>query len=414
MNIPGERRVKHCLKMKRNRISSGKWIWGPIVALGLVSPSLSLSGEVEKKLQERLEMQADAVAGYASFGQPKIGAITSSKPVEMSLVLMPGYCYLFHGAGETDGSLFDLEIQAGGKTVARSSDPSPSPILVYCPSAMMSGKTTLRCKSGCGQAILASYRRELRIPPLGDGAEPLPERLGDLAGSIGVGDPAQTPQAGRLNHGESKDIAVELPGGKCYWLLAVGGNGVQDLDMVLFSGGNELGRSEGDRSWPVLSWCASSDTKADARVTMYTGAGEFLFAVYATQGAEPASRLLVGGAERDMLANRMRQASLIHASGKRPVAPPWRGTLREGQTASLTFDLPSQRCIEILAVVEIGLQSVSADLQTEKGQSLGRATLENGILLLKPSSCPLKRGDYRIRLSSVSGSGQYLVQVFGD
>jgi len=375
------------------------------------------SGGSEEGLVSAIVDSVDPESGYLRFGQVKTGELGESISIETGFILMPGHCYMITGMSESDQVFMGLAVTVEGRIVSETSGPEKNPALVVCPSEMKSSRVILKCSRGCGefhQAALALFRRELRNPPSADADMTAEQRLDILSATLGNAKPRGKALKGTLLQGENANLQIPLDAGRCYWFAAVGGSGVRDMDLKLTVSGKEVGRSEGDRGWPVVFWCASSDTRSLAHVKMYEGKGEYLLAVFESRGQEPGSRLLIGGAERDLLANRLRQAHLLRMKDHRPLNHPWRGNLNEGEDVSVRLNINRRKCVSVLAVADSAAEEIHVEILSPKGSVLGSGGMKQGIVNVKADRCPLPPGRYFIRLKMKSGRGQYLLQAFSE
>jgi len=375
------------------------------------------SGGSEDGLVSAIVDSVDPESGYLRFGQVKTGELGDSVSIETGFILMPGHCYMITGMSESEQVFMDLAVTVEGKSIAETSDPGGNPALVLCPSEMKSSRVILKCSRGCGEvhrAALAVFRRELRTPPSADADMSTEQRLDILSATLGNAKPRGKALKGTLSKGENANLQIPLDAGRCYWFAAVGGSGVRDMDLKLTVSGREVGRSEGDRGWPVVFWCTSSDTRALAHVKMYEGKGEYLLAVFESRGREPGSRLLIGGAERDFLANRLRQAHLLRMKDYRPLNHPWRGNLNKGEEVSVRLKVNRKKCVSVLAVADSTAREIHVEILSNGGRVLGSGGMKQGIVNVKADRCPLSPGRYFIRLKMAEGRGQYILQAFSE
>jgi hypothetical protein len=92
---------------------------------------------------------------------------------------------------------------------------------------------------------------------------------------------------GQLREGERSDHLLVLRGGFCYRVLGVAGDGVEDLDLLLFdSNGVEAQQDPGQDRFPALgvqsAICPGSAGAFRLQVWMYKGSGAFIAGVYKT------------------------------------------------------------------------------------------------------------------------------------
>ncbi|MCS6797408.1 MAG: hypothetical protein NZ898_02565 [Myxococcota bacterium] len=127
------------------------------------------------------------------------------------------------------------------------------------------------------------------VPPL-DPSDPLDAEMLRRVALFAPNMIAATPmQRGRLSTGESQDFQAVLQAGHCFRIVAVGGQGVTDLDLFLFDpAGVQVQQDTAVDAYPVLGLnapiCPERAGAYRVQVRMFAGAGEFGVQVYRTPG----------------------------------------------------------------------------------------------------------------------------------
>lgn len=156
----------------------------------------------------------------------------------------------------------------------------------------------LLLSTGCGESAPSSAVEELRAASSSDdpsAAEPLPRdappehvlvraQKRHAAGMVAIGKPI----TGKLAQGARSDHLLVLESGRCYRIVGVGGDGVQDMDLFLYDPqGVQSNLDASQDRYPVLGTqteiCPSSSGAYRLQVQMYQGGGEFAIGVYRTQ-----------------------------------------------------------------------------------------------------------------------------------
>jgi hypothetical protein len=93
---------------------------------------------------------------------------------------------------------------------------------------------------------------------------------------------------GTLAQGARSDHLVVLEAGRCYRIVGVGGEGVQDMDLFLYDpAGVQANQDSGQDRYPVLGKqieiCPISAGAYRLQVQMYEGGGEFAVGVYRSE-----------------------------------------------------------------------------------------------------------------------------------
>jgi hypothetical protein len=213
---------------------------------------------------------------------------------------------------------------------------------------------------------------------------------------------------GSLGRSESREIALELEGGKCYAILAVGDNGVRDLDLALVSSRNEvIDRDIEADARPVVRVCPRGSGAFRMQVRMADGEGNFVYAAYrwprGTRGPFGLSGLIyVRLAETIALLN-------VEGYEPDPNVDPGRGTLRRSSdNAHHDVTLTQGQCYAIVVVGEQGLNNL--DVQVARS---GTALAADASRTAFPNVrvCPTETGPHRVTVQAADGHGGYFYQV---
>jgi hypothetical protein len=217
------------------------------------------------------------------------------------------------------------------------------------------------------------------------------------------------PSRGTLEESASERFQISLEGDKCYAILAVGDNGVRDLDLIVRdAGGDVIDRDIEADARPVVRVCPEHDIDQAIEVRMASGAGRFVYAAYrwprGTHGPFGISGLLyVRLAE---------VTSLLQVEGYQPSVDfmPERGRLRrEGLSARHRLDLPTGKCFSILVVGGQGVNNLDVALSHD-GHELAADASRNAFPDVR--LCTEEGGRYDLTVKAAHGSGDYFYQVF--
>jgi hypothetical protein len=165
---------------------------------------------------------------------------------------------------------------------------------------MRSGWLALALLCACGENVQSSAVKELRA-----GAEPSADAKSDLEPLPRNAPPAQVlVQAakryapglvalgpvisGDLAQGGRSDHLVVLESGRCYRVVGIGGEGVDDMDLFLYDPqGVQANQDASQDRYPVLGVqteiCPIRAGAYRLQVQMYKGGGQFAVGVYRTQ-----------------------------------------------------------------------------------------------------------------------------------
>lgn len=149
------------------------------------------------------------------------------------------------------------------------------------------------CAAGAGASGLARRIDDRPLPgpeaegspairPVRGQAEALRGRMTSAHDRHGRGRPAATALvAGELGVGAEQGFTVELVGGVCYSLLAVGENDDADIDLLLLDPlGTEVAEDRRPGAGAVVEICPPRSGRYRAVVRMYAGGGAFAFQLF--------------------------------------------------------------------------------------------------------------------------------------
>lgn len=381
--------------------------------------------QLDPRTMQRLE-RLDAELGSEHFertDEPRGVVLAQGQERDFPLNLEGGTCYAFvtlAGPGVRDTDSFVVD-GAGNELVRSTEDDGDSEVRFCAPST---GRYTLRARpyDGRGPVFVAGYAKatERKAPSTSD--EPLIEDESHEAAGLeesfrvldadirargyrGHGEPAK----GQLEQKQTRDFPIELEGGKCYAILAVGDSGVRDLDLILLdSDGRTLGRNVQDDARPVVRVCPDRSGEFAMRVRMRGGSGRFVYAPYIwPRGARGPFGL--SGLIYVRLAE---MTSLLQKEGyvPSPDYTPGKGTLpEEGGTDTQTLELEGGQCYRVLVVGGQGVHHLDVTLSDGRTEVASDGTHD---AFPSVRHCPERGGRHRLRITAKSGTGKYFYQVF--
>lgn len=374
---------------------------------------------------QRLE-RIDAELASEQFertDEPQGVVLAQGQERDFPLNLQGGTCYAFvtlAGPGVRDTDSFVVD-GAGNELVRSTEDDGDSRIRFCAPST---GRYTLRARpyEGRGPVFVAGYAKAADEGGPATPEEPLIEEESHEAAGLeesfrvldadirargyrGHGEPAR----GQLDQEQTRDFPIQLEGGKCYAILAVGDSGVRDLDLFLLdSGGSTVGRNVADDSRPVVRVCPDRSGEFAMRVRMRRGAGQFFYAPYIwPRGARGPFGL--SGLIYVRLAE---MTSLLQNEGyvPSPDYTPGKGTLaKEGDTATQSLELEGGQCYRVLVVGGEGVHDLDLTLSDGRSEAASDGTHD---AFPSVRHCPRSDGRHRLKITARSGAGKYFYQVF--
>lgn len=332
-------------------------------------------------------------------------------------------CYAFasmagHGARDTN-----LEIRNGSQeTVAVDRSVAPDAVFEYCPT--VSGLYTLESTmyAGRGDLYIVGWHRG----PQNQGVTPAPtapiidNNQGNTGGGleeayglvnadilargyIAYGDTSE----GQLSAGQTQTFDLSLEGDKCYAIIAVGDNGVQNLDLSLLdSRGRTIDEDTAPNARPIVRVCASSTGEYRMQVKATTGQGNFVYHAYRWPRGTRGPFGLAG-----LTYVRLAEVStLLAVEGYEPGDFDFeRGSLRQGRSARHQLRLNAGQCIAALVVGGEGVTDLDVTLSSGSTQHTADGT-SNAFPTVR--HCATQSGTFTVNIQAASGSGDYFMQVF--
>jgi hypothetical protein len=383
--------------------------------------SAALDAETQARLAE-LDRSMNGEQ-YARVSEP-IGIVFGEREDRFfQLSLERGRCYAFAtlgGPGTTDTDVF-LQDGSGQRLQADGRNDRDA-IVRYC--APVSGPYTLLVRNygRPGAVFTVAYAQSAGSAPAGEmpvlaatsrAGGGLDENFALLDADMRARgyESFGEPQRGQLAEGAEQSYAVELEGGRCYAILAVGDAGVRQMSLTLTDRqGNELDRDEGNDTRPTVRVCPQSTGSYLMRIRMVNGSGQYVYAPYrwprGTRLGDLTGILYVRLAEVTALLQ-------VEGFAPDPGYDMGRGRLRrEGATASHNLRLGGGRCYAVVVVGGAGVR----DLDVSLAQGGSEVAADYGMRNAFPSvrHCAEQDGAYTLTVRAASGTGEYAYQIFSQ
>ncbi len=293
--------IEHCAQVTGSyvlevRMYSGQ---GPLFTVGYVrqsgqaaattQPVMATTSTAGASLEENFALvDADMRArGYETLGTQQRGSLTTGANRNFEIQLEGGRCYAILAVGDSTVRNLDvLLLGPDGRTVDRDTANDARPTVRVCPESSGNFYMQVQMTEGSGNYLYKSYRwpRGTRGPFGLEGVTWV--RLSEVTALLGVEgyepDPGFTPGNGRLRRqGASASHNVDLTQGQCYAIVAVGGEGITDLDVTLSRGNTQLASDFGSaNAFPSVRHCAQSDGRHTIAITASGGAGPYHYQIF--------------------------------------------------------------------------------------------------------------------------------------
>jgi hypothetical protein len=244
------------------------------------------SGGVEGSFR-RLE-RALVSLGYQAVDAPVNGTLSTGTEATQSVTLEQGKCYAIAAVG--DATVQDLDLfllDAAGNELDRDYAQDARPVVRVCPRTTGQYSVRMRMVSGQGGYRVGLFRWEGGISGAGMSGL-LFVRNAEITRVLQAdgyqGDANFELFRGRIRQGASATRNVNLQQGACYAFVAVGGDGVSDLNMSLQQGGDTLAEDRSLTAFPSVRYCARASGPHRVVIQSAHGSGDFVFRVFRRGG----------------------------------------------------------------------------------------------------------------------------------
>ncbi len=382
-------------------------------------PNVTMDPGTQRRLAA---LDATLAARHFQRVGPPVGADRQEgQDYERRLNLQQGVCYVFASFGGPGTSDTDLFVETlDGETLERDTSAELDALVKYCPTASGTYKLRANLYRGNGPVFVAAYQQQAQAsqpanPQTVLGAQQASQSIDERLALLDADMQARgyetygDVQSGELAQGQNHEFDIELEGGKCYAIVAVGASSVRNLDLALLDGaGREIDRDTADDARPIVRVCAERSGTYRMRVQMTEGAGPFRYHAFRwPRGTSGPFGL------RGLIYVRLAEVTaLLNVEGYEPdtSAAPGRGRLRrEGASRSHDLELPANHCVAVLVVGGQGVNDLDVSLQ-RRGETLSSDGTRNPFPTVR--YCTTEAGRYRLTVRAASGHGQYFYQVF--
>jgi len=387
-----------------------------VAALGLVFGASSTSraqSNIDFLVGELTQRASQFAAGYNLFGPVQTGRLRTRGKKNFNFVLTAGQCYRIIGVGDSNVRDLDIFLRVRNQTVVEDTATDNFPVVTFCPQVATRVQVRVLMFAGSGEFALGVFNgppgeQPIVNPQVANAA--LIQRLSSVAarnaaGYVGLGQP----QLGQLATNAGQMVNVPLQQGACYKFIAVGGAGVQDLDLHVQVAGQRVAQDTARDDFPVASYCAPRPQNAQVQVYMYQGAGAFAYQTFQSGAPVIGPPPIV---QNDFLSNRMREISGRYAGGRAPVSPLMRGNLTTSQTQDFSIALSAGRCYTVVGVGEPSVTDLDLFLFDQNGTSVAQDQATDNFPIVQ--ACPNVPGNFRVQVKMYSGYGAFGLQVFGN
>jgi hypothetical protein len=243
--------------------------------------------------------------------------------------------------------------------------------------------------------------------------------------------PVGAPIGGLLGSRQAVQQFVTLEAGRCYTVVAVGGQGVADVDLALFNpNGKRVASDLGFDRTPSVQHCAQFSGAYRVEAKVKRGAGEVAMQIYAAgAGAtmvpppaptgdgmpppdpslQPAPAALVTPGS-DALAGHVDQQAQSLAPGAQRVGAVFSGAGDKGQRSDWYVPLEGGRCYTFIATGGAGVQFLSQFLWDPTGKRVSDSKSKTPESVM--GFCVAMPGAYHLQAKVEKGGGEYRVGIY--
>lgn len=229
--------------------------------------------------------------GYESYGETARGQLGASESRDFPISLEGGKCYAVLAVGDSGVRDLDLLLlDPRGREIDRDVEQDARPIVRVCPERSGDYAIRVRMANGEGAFVYAPYRwpRGTRGPFGLAGL--MYVRLAEVTSLLGVEgyEPSADimPDQGRLaRQGRSATHTLHLPANACFAVLAVGGDGITDLDASLSFGGQPVAADQTRTAFPAVRYCTRQAGDYTLQIGAARGRGDYFYQVFTRTGS---------------------------------------------------------------------------------------------------------------------------------
>lgn len=243
-------------------------------------------------------------------------------------------------------------------------------------------------------------------------------------------EPLGAPLGGFLGSRQSVQQYVTMTAGRCYTIVGVGGQGVQDLDLALYNPNNKRVASDmGFDATPTIQHCAQWPGAYKVEATVKRGGGEIAVQVYTPGGAPAAATAPVGapgmpppdpslqarpaapaGNGANALDGHIDEQARMMAPGAVRVGDFFSGYGNKGQRSDWFVPLEAGHCYTFIGAGGAGVQWLSQFLWDPTGRRVADNKSKTPQSVM--GFCAPMPGPYHLQAKVEKGGGEYHVGVY--
>jgi hypothetical protein len=235
--------------------------------------------EIEKQAKTQAP-NAQQIGAIMKDGIEELGGMT-----EFNVQLEDHKCYWFSAVGDEGMSRLGLFVFEGKSKIAAASQKSKDARAVATLCVKTPGMHRVRIKvgDGAGHVGVGIYgEKALEAPPPAEAKkqtwEEIEAQVSEEAGSAAQG----AKQVGKFMRAEDRQQwSVQMQAGKCYWAVAVGGDGVKELALYLWDPNNKrVADNKMDNKKVSVGHCPTESAMYRFETKLVSGSGKYAVGIY--------------------------------------------------------------------------------------------------------------------------------------
>jgi hypothetical protein len=220
-------------------------------------------------------------------------------------------------------------------------------------------------------------------------------------------------------------LPINAQPGSCYMVVAVGDTGVQDIDMsVIGPSGNTIAEDREPDAHPNVAFCAQDSGMHLARINMFAGQGQVLYAVYqGPPGSAASLQSVFGGGGGAAVAQSPTTpdpstAARIASFNAQMQSQGYRGNapvgvaMRQGQEQSWQVNLTPGTCYAFATFGGPGVRDSDVFLFDAAGGRRVAGDAGTAVDATIRDICPPAIGTYQLRARLYSGNGPVWIAAY--
>jgi hypothetical protein len=233
--------------------------------------------------------------GYEPLGEPLEGTLATGEAAAHELQLARGSCYEIHGAARPDG-VRDLDLMlddTAGNRVAEDRLETNDPQISFCPEATATYALQVQAYDGSGAYAVRIYRLGAVVRDIPGITGRLASAYGRTAAELYTKDfhPMGTPDRRPAESGRQNAHPLMLHYGSCYVVVALASAEDMDVDVevrdyMMRSISVDVGGEPDARVFV----CPDRSAEYYANVTVATGSGQYMLAVFESKSEAAGAR----------------------------------------------------------------------------------------------------------------------------